>query len=83
MDVEQHENLERVTEAIGKTIIEFRTLVGLLHPFRCEEMRRFVINRYPHIAPASPDRILRQLRQQGKLDYQIVNRRGSLYEFTG
>ena len=32
------------------------------------------------IAPASPGRILRQLRQKGKFDYEVINRSTSCYQ---
>ena len=33
------------------------------------------------IAPDSPGRILRELRLNGRLDYVVLNRRQSLYQF--
>ena len=51
--------------------------------FYMEELRQFVENRIGegnHIAPDSPGRILRQLRQQGLLNYALVSRSKSLYE---
>lgn len=33
------------------------------------------------IAPDSPGRILRELRQRRQLNYRVVNRRASQYEF--
>jgi hypothetical protein len=34
-------------------------------------------------APASTDRILRRLRQEGKFDYQVTNRKLSEYQIIG
>lgn len=34
------------------------------------------------IAPASPDRILRQLRLEGQYDYVVTDHRNSLYRIT-
>lgn len=34
------------------------------------------------IAPASPDRILRELRRKGKCNYVVLDRRASLYELV-
>lgn len=79
---EQSQNLSRVKDVIGGAILEFRNQIGLRMPFRCEELRDFVIEKHPHIAPASPDRILRALRKDGVLGYQVLSRPGSLYEFT-
>jgi hypothetical protein len=47
-----------------------------------EELREFLSAARIAFAPASPDRILRQLRQQGALDYVVVNRAASLYLIT-
>jgi hypothetical protein len=49
--------------------------------FHAEELRRYVLTAAPDIAPGSPDRILRELRLEGRLDYVVVNRRQSLYQF--
>lgn len=49
--------------------------------FHAEDLRRHVIAHAPEIAPASADRILRLLRQEGRLDYVVVNRRASLYRW--
>lgn len=80
---EQEENKTRVRDRIGKLIREFyymRRNVG--GEFRAEELRTYVLSRDRTIAPASPDRILRDLRQSGELDYEVLNRRASLYRFT-
>jgi hypothetical protein len=46
-----------------------------------EELRRFVQAQMKgKVAPGSPERILRQLRQQGELNYKVVSRRQSLYK---
>lgn len=45
-----------------------------------DELRRYVGRELEEaIAPDSPGRILRQLRQQGVLNYAVVSRRQSLY----
>ena len=49
--------------------------------FHVEELRRFVITNAPDIAPDSPGRILRELRLDGRLNYVVINRRQSLYQF--
>jgi hypothetical protein len=45
------------------------------------ELMHFVARHEP-VAPASTDRILRDLRARGLLDYRVTNRRLSLYEIT-
>lgn len=79
MNPEQSDNLERVHAAIGPIVLRFcadRLLFGGL--FRADELRDYVAESVP-TAPASSDRILRQLKQEGAVDYEVVNRRGSLY----
>jgi hypothetical protein len=49
--------------------------------FRAEDLRQYVLKAAPEIAPGSPDRILRELRLEGKIDYIVLNRRESLYLF--
>lgn len=70
-------HLDRVGSRIGKAVMEFcRT-----HPtFHAQELRDYVAAETGIIAPASADRVLRDLRQKGLIDYKIVNRRASLYE---
>ncbi len=79
----QRENLERVSAQIEGYILEFAAAVPLRGhcQFHVEELRQYVADRVK-VAPASADRILRALRQQGRLNYRVVNRRASLYELT-
>jgi hypothetical protein len=49
--------------------------------FHVEDLRRFVKVCAPDIAPDSPGRILRELRLERRLDYVVINRRQSLYQF--
>ena len=81
---EQDDNLERVKSKIGKAIIAFIT-----HVYATRTDRRFHMNELAthvstetHTAPASPDRILRELRRDGLVDYVVVSRKNSLYEVT-
>ena len=46
-----------------------------------EELRQYVELHAPDIAPDSPGRILRELRLDGLLNYEVINRRDSLYQF--
>ncbi len=73
-------HLERVSERISGAILRFcRTHPGTWH---MDELRRAVAREVGEIAPASPDRVLRSLRQQHRLYYQVVSRRESLYRVT-
>lgn len=72
---EHKENLERVAGAIAQIVLHF---CRMRNEFHMEELRQYVVDR-GIVAPASPDRILRWLRQKGFLDYEVINRRDSLY----
>ena len=69
---------ERVRSRIGSLILQFCRLNPTFH---MEDLRQFVVGSIGihHIAPASTDRILRQLRQEGRVRYEVVSRRESLY----
>lgn len=76
----------RVYSRIAPVILEFSELHATKgrRDFHVEDLRKFVRARVPgEIAPDSPGRILRELRQVGRLDYIIVNRRQSHYRFCG
>jgi len=71
---------ERVYARIAPLILDFHTLyAGQL--FHVEQLRQYVRSQVPDIAPDSPGRILRALRLEGALNYVIINRRQSLYQF--
>lgn len=49
--------------------------------FTADQLRFYVTNNVVgKVSPSSSDRILRQLRQQGKVNYYVVNRGKSLYK---
>lgn len=77
----QAENIERVRSKIESSIINF-ALTHIDKPFHMEDLTRHVKAQIPDIAPDSPGRILRLLRRQRALDYEVVNRRQSLYRIT-
>jgi len=79
MDPEQQENIERVNERIGGAVLAFmRQTRG--RQFFADDLRRYVRVAVGEVAPGSPDRILRMLRQARRLDYRVVSRSLSLYE---
>jgi hypothetical protein len=92
IDFEQREHLERVSSKIAKSVLAFcrhaeanvqqgpdgRDLAGI---FYGEQLRMWVRDR-TGIAPDSAGRILRDLRQRGVIDYQVLDRRASLYCVT-
>lgn len=73
----------RVKSRIGKLIVEFCTerLKHFEGTFFMEELRVYIDRKLAGcIAPDSPGRILRQLRQQGELNYIVLFRSQSLYQ---
>lgn len=78
---EQRANLARVRGRIGAAVLAFvrERLESGSPEFVIAELHRYVQGKVPG-APASPDRILRLLKQEGKLDYEVVSRKGSRYK---
>ena len=74
------EERARVYSRIAPLIMMFsRDYAG--QQFSAEQLRQYVLRIAPDIAPDSPGRILRALRLEGRLDYVVINRRQSLYQF--
>lgn len=77
---EQQENLDRVRERIHGSVKAFcLPYAGTLKTFYADQLRRHVRLTVGEVAPGSPDRILRDLRQRQQLDYVVVSRKESLY----
>lgn len=79
---EQQENLRRVREKIAESVMAFYLARGCGNSFHMKELADFVKSEVVDIAPDSPSRILRLLRQEGRLDYTVLSRKGSLYQFV-
>ena len=47
--------------------------------FTASDLRRFVLGRVDGSAPGSADRIMRQLRKDGIINYELISRPKSLY----
>jgi len=79
----QAAELSRVQANIGNLVERFvRDRWQTAQPrFYIQDLHDYIAAR-TQIAPASPDRILRQLRLEGKFDYKVVNRSDSCYEIT-
>lgn len=78
---EQPRQLARVTGRIGETVLAFcRAHVG--HQFHASELSTYVMAHCGG-APASADRVLRQLRREGYVQVELVDRAGSLYRVVG
>ena len=77
VELSDHQERARVRSRIGSLIMEFCRQNDTFH---MEDLRRYVERRVGgKIAPASPDRILRQLRQECRLHYRVLSRRESFY----
>lgn len=72
---EQGEHLERVRSKIARSVLAFCRDNEWFH---AQELRDHVVAD-TLVAPASPDRILRDLRQRGLLNYEVIDRRASYY----
>jgi hypothetical protein len=76
----QEVHLTRVRNKIGPVILAFcaSRLEDGRPEFHADDLRKYV-EAHNGVAPASPDRVLRDLRQKGELGYQNTDRRKSLY----
>jgi hypothetical protein len=81
---EQTQQLNRVAATTSEAILEF--IKGRLADpetkgaFTADQLRFYVNNTVVRgVSPSSADRVLRMLRQRGKIDYQVLNRGKSLY----
>ena len=79
-DAQQPHELTRVTGKTAGAILGFlrRRLANGFVEFHADDLRGDVAC-HTVTAPASADRILRDLRRAGVVDYVVVNRRNSLY----
>lgn len=77
MRSEQTGQLDRVSSRISAAIVRFMRGAGRFH---ADELRAAVEAEVGTCAPGSADRIMRDLRQRGIIDYTLISRRGSLYE---
>ena len=76
----QTQQINRVKRKIGQLVTDFVYEVWQRSEktFYVGELQQYVRARLP-AAPASPDRILRQLRREGMLDYEVIDRSASRY----
>jgi hypothetical protein len=75
----QQENLDRVSQRIAPAVLAFCQSIGLKE-FFADDLRRYVRRMVGEVAPGSPDRVLRDLRRKGMIDYRVVSRSESLYQ---
>lgn len=76
------EQLARVALNLNETIVEFfkLRLSGLENRFTANDLRHYVNAKNFGTAPASADRVMRNLKKEGKINYVVVNRSKSLYQ---
>jgi hypothetical protein len=75
---EQQRNLDRVKVSIADVIIEFFEMRRIGDRFFAADLHRFVGSR-AQIAPASADRVMRDLRHANVINYCVVSRSRSEY----
>jgi hypothetical protein len=77
---EQAENISRVNSQIGKYVAAFLG-ARINKEFHGGELYMEVASKVDqYIAPDSPGRIMRDLKQRGVVDYELLDRRKSLYK---
>lgn len=77
----QTAELSRISNNIRGHILAFgkERLAAGQPQFFMQDLHEY-IRRNASVAPASPDRILRQLRKDGEINYRVVSRSASHYE---
>jgi hypothetical protein len=82
---EQTQQMNRVVATAGEAVLDFiktrLTDTENTGAFTSEQLRFYVNNNVSgrFISPSTADRVLRDLRQKGKLDYLVLNRGKGLY----
>ena len=76
----QDVELKRVTGRLAESIELFFTALQTGETFHAEQLHEFVTNRLGKFqSPESATRVMRSMRQAGQINYELVNRRKSLY----
>lgn len=81
-DPEQPKHLRRVSGRIAGHIMLFLARLSVGDEFTLSQLQSWVASQ-DHGAPDSPSRVLRDLRQCGRVRYSVVSRRSSRYRFEG
>ncbi len=74
----QDKELKRVRGKTAGLIMEFFDCHQVGETFHAEDLFKFVAARCD-VAPASVDRVMRDMRRRGWVNYEVVNRSASLY----
>lgn len=78
----QPRELKRVRETIGRAILQWcKVHVG--REIHLEDLQTHVLANHSNTNLSSVDRVFRDLRKRGVIDYTCVRRRGSLYRIEG
>jgi hypothetical protein len=78
LDFAQAAQIQRVRGSTAWAISEFFTGLQTGQEFHADDLRRYVAERVT-VAPASPDRVMRDMRKRGEIDYTVVSRSDSRY----
>lgn len=79
VQTEQKRQIERVKVSIGGVIVDFFASKSVGERFFAADLHSFV-GKHAQIAPASADRVMRDLRSSGVINYTLVSRAQSQYQ---
>ncbi len=82
---QQDKQLQRVVPKLQDVIIQFlkRKLKTIKQEFHAGELCIYCLNKVNDIAPDSVSRVMRELRKRGIIDYEVIDRKNSLYLIIG
>lgn len=75
----QPRELKRVKDKLHDLVIDFVKALHTGQVFHMAQLEQHIQERRPDVAPGSAGRILRLLRDEGLVEYDVVNRRRSAY----
>lgn len=81
MSVEQATQMAHVMGRVAKLVMAFARRKKRPYDFNAKDLQVYCEERTGehHIAPGTADRVLRQLRKDGRLNYVVLDRTKSLY----
>ena len=77
-ELQKMDELNRVKINIGDAVAIF-VKRRLNEEFTAKELYAFVSERVDNLAPDSPNRVMRDLRKRGVINYEVISRRESRY----
>jgi len=77
-ETEQDRQLRRVKSKLASTIELFFEGINIGETFHSDDLHNFV-NERVQCSPASDTRVMRDMRAAGQINYEVANRRQSLY----